>query len=84
MHISVLTPDEEYFQGEIESVTVPGSAGEFQVLPNHAAIVSSLSAGKVEIREVGGKQMVIEITGGFIEVLSDAVSLLVDGINSKN
>lgn len=83
MHISVLTPDEEYFNGQIESVKVPGTNGQFQVLPHHSAIVSSLTEGKVEIREIGGKKRVFEITGGFIEVLDEAISLLVDGIKSS-
>jgi len=49
MNISVLTPDNEVFYGEITSVRVPSANGEFQVLKNHAPIVSSLGGGKVEI-----------------------------------
>jgi len=49
MKIAVLTPDREIFHGNIASVKVPGVKGEFQVLNNHAPIVSALSEGKVEI-----------------------------------
>ena len=49
MNITVLTPNRAIFQGAIESVKVPGVSGEFQVLKNHAPIVSALEAGKVTI-----------------------------------
>lgn len=48
MNIAVLTPDREIFQGVITSVKVPGVKGEFQVLKNHAPIVSALEKGNVE------------------------------------
>ncbi|MBK9487966.1 MAG: F0F1 ATP synthase subunit epsilon [Haliscomenobacter sp.] len=49
MNITILTPDREIFAGPIKSIKVPGVKGEFQVLQNHAPIVSALSAGKVTI-----------------------------------
>lgn len=54
MKIAVLTPDREIFQGTITSVKVPGVKGEFQVLNNHAPIVSALNSGKVEIVTAAG------------------------------
>lgn len=55
MNIAVLTPDRELFKGTITSVKVPGVKGEFQILNNHAPIVSSLESGKVEIVTAAGK-----------------------------
>lgn len=52
MHLSVLTPDVEYFSGQITSIKVPGAAGQFQVLKNHAPIVSALVDGAVEVKPV--------------------------------
>ncbi|PSR09264.1 MAG: hypothetical protein DA408_01695 [Bacteroidetes bacterium] len=49
MTIAVLTPEREIFKGAITSVKVPGTLGEFQVLNNHAPIVSALENGKIEI-----------------------------------
>ena len=49
MQITVLTPDREIFEGDIQSVKVPGVQGAFQVLKNHAPIVSSLEAGEVTL-----------------------------------
>lgn len=99
MNISVLTPDKEIFYGAIKSVKVPGSMGQFQVLNNHAAIVSSLEKGTIEIvtadgehrffnlenstfeKATGsGKRISYAVSGGFIEVLNNEVSLLVTGI----
>jgi F-type H+-transporting ATPase subunit epsilon len=54
MNITILTPDKEIFNGAIVSVKVPGTLGEFQVLKNHAPIVSSLSKGTVTLVTNGG------------------------------
>ena len=80
MTITVLTPDKEIFNGDITSVKVPGTGGEFQVLKNHAALVSSLSKGKVTIQKTDGSKMSFDIEKGFIEVLKNDVSLLVQGV----
>jgi len=80
MHLSVLTPDVEYFSGEITSIKVPGAAGQFQVLNNHAPIVSALVDGAVEVKAADGKLMKFNIKGGFIEVLHNKIALLVQGI----
>ncbi|MEM1216885.1 MAG: F0F1 ATP synthase subunit epsilon [Bacteroidota bacterium] len=99
MNIAVLTPDRDIFQGAISSVKVPGVNGEFQVLNNHAPIVSALEEGKVEIVTAGGEytyfdlddnasktasgagqQVAFLIEGGFVEVLNNEVSLLVQGV----
>ncbi len=55
MNITILTPDREIFQGQIVSVKVPGSQGQFQVLRNHAPIVSSLNKGEVTVVTAAGE-----------------------------
>jgi len=55
MNITILTPDREIFQGQIVSVKVPGSLGQFQVLNNHAPIVSSLDKGEVTVVTAAGE-----------------------------
>jgi F-type H+-transporting ATPase subunit epsilon len=81
MNISILTPDKEIFQGAITSVKVPGTDGQFQVLKNHAPIVSSLAAGDVTVVKESGEKMTFGIKGGFIEVLHNEVSLLLQGVS---
>jgi len=79
MNISVLSPDREIFEGTISSVKVPGTGGEFEVLNNHAPVVAALGEGKVRIIKDGGEKMNFEIEKGFIEVLNNEISLLVQG-----
>jgi len=55
MRITVLTPDKELFKGAATSVKVPGTDGQFQILKNHAAIVSSLGMGEIEVVTAGGE-----------------------------
>ena len=80
MNIVVLTPDKEVFQGEINSVKVPGIDGQFQILNGHAPLVSALSEGDVNIVKRDGQKMTFSINRGFVEVLRNEVSLLVTGV----
>ena len=80
MDIAVLTPDKEIFNGEITSVKVPGVSGQFEILANHAALVSALGEGEVRILKKDGEKMSFTIEKGFLEVLKNKVSLLVQGI----
>ena len=82
MNITVLSPDKEIFQGEITSVKVPGTSGEFEILRNHAPIVSSLDIGQVRIIKSDGEKMTFQIERGFIEVLNNEVSLLIQGYSA--
>ena len=77
MTIEVLTPGEKIFEGEITSILVPGVNGRFQILENHAPIVSALVAGTVDIKLSNGEEKKFSIEKGFIEVLNNEVSLLV-------
>lgn len=81
MVLTVLTPDKEIFQGEITSVKVPGTNGQFEILNNHAAIVAALGEGEVRIIAAGGETHKYSIQKGFVEVLKNEVSLLVQGIS---
>ena len=79
MNISVLTPDISVFEGPIKSVKIPGINGQFQILKNHAPLVSALAEGPVEIVKGSGEKLTFSIEKGFIEVLRNEVSLLVQG-----
>lgn len=79
MNITVLTPDTSIFEGTITSVKVPGIDGQFEILNNHAPIVSALGEGPVRIIKKGGERLTFTIEKGFIEVLRNEVSLLVQG-----
>lgn len=80
MNLIVLTPDKEVFAGEIKSVKVPGVTGQFEILAGHAPIVSSLGEGTIRIIDKKGSNTSYKITKGFVEVLNNEVSLLVQGL----
>lgn len=79
MTISVLSPEKELFNGTITSVTVPGVEGEFQVLRNHAPLVSALGEGPVVIRRADNSVITMRIARGFVEVLNNEIALLIQG-----
>jgi F-type H+-transporting ATPase subunit epsilon len=79
MNIVVLTPEKEVYTGEAKAVNVPGTSGQFEVLNGHAPIVSSLMTGKVKLTLVDDSIKTFAIDRGFIEVLRNEVSLLVQG-----
>lgn len=81
MNISVLTPDNSIYSGEVQSVKVPGASGAFTILKRHMPIVSSLVKGKVTLSLNGGKEISFDIEKGFIEVTNDEISLLVQGVS---
>lgn len=79
MLLEVVTPDKKVFEGEASSVTFPGSDGEFQVLSNHAPLISALGKGKMTIK-ASGKEEVVMIDGGVVEVLNNNVVVLAESV----
>jgi F-type H+-transporting ATPase subunit epsilon len=77
MFLEIITPDKKLFTGEVTSVQVPGTAGQFQVLKNHAPIISTLIKGKVKIKSAQGAQD-FDINGGVIEVLKNNIIVLAE------
>ena len=82
LNLIVLTPESEYFHGNVKSVKVPGVSGQFEILSNHAALLSALGKGKVRIIKDDGQTESFERESGFIEVLRNEVALLVRGISN--
>jgi len=79
MHLEIITPDKKVFDGDVSVVTFPGTDGSFQVMNNHAPLVSILRDGMVEYK-VSGTRTQVHITGGVVEVLKNKVIVLADGI----
>jgi len=79
MHLEILTPEKKVFEGEVTVVTFPGADGSFQVLDNHAPLISLLKEGVVEYKGKEGAHN-LAITGGVVEVLKNKVIVLADGI----
>lgn len=77
LQLKIVSPDKVVFQGEVVSVLVPGTLGSFEILNDHAPIISSLEEGKVEYTTLEGKN-VMNIRGGFVECKKNEVSLCVE------
>ena len=80
MKVEIITPDYKVFEGEIKSIRVPGKKGSFQVLKDHAPIISTLENGPVIIVDMAGKETVYEINGGVIEVRMNKIILLAESV----
>lgn len=72
----VLSPEKKLFEGNVVSVLVPGEQGSFEILSNHAPIISSLVEGEIICK--GDTEFRMKITGGFVEVSSNVISLCVE------
>lgn len=83
MKIEIITPDRNIYSGEVRSVRVPGSKGSFQVLKDHAPIISTLDAGPVILADDQGAETRFEITGGVIEVKRNRIILLADSVTQE-
>ena len=77
LKLKIVTPERIEFTGEVKSALVPGTKGSFEILNDHAPIISSLQQGVVEYTTESGKQQ-LAITGGFVEVQKNEVSLCVE------
>lgn len=80
MKIEIITPDKKVFDDEIKSVRVPGKKGSFQVLKDHAPIISTLDSGPVIIIDEAGNEKIFEIDGGVIEVKANKIILLAESV----
>ena len=80
MKIEIITPDKKVYEGDIKSVRVPGKKGSFQVLKDHAPIISTLEKGPVIIIDQAGTEKRFEIDSGIIEVKMNKIILLADSV----
>jgi F-type H+-transporting ATPase subunit epsilon len=80
MELQIITPDDKVFDGEVKLVQVPGSKGSFQILNNHAPIISTLDKGNIKIIDQEDKTSNIEIGGGVIEVKNNKIIILAESV----
>ena len=78
LKLKIVSPEQVFYEGEIESIVVPGTLGRFEVLVGHAPIISSLEKGSVEYTTLDGEKTQFDILGGFVEVQKDVISLCVE------
>jgi len=78
MLLDILTPEKLLFKGEIKSVKLPGTNGEFEILNNHAPIISTLSKGEICVTNTNNETEKFNINGGVIEMQNNKIIVLAD------
>jgi F-type H+-transporting ATPase subunit epsilon len=82
MFLEIITPDRQVFSGEVSSATFPGADGSFQVLNQHAPLISLLAKGIMKAIS-SGKEQTWNVEGGLVEVLDNKILVLAETINSE-
>jgi F-type H+-transporting ATPase subunit epsilon len=83
LKLEIITPQAKIFEGDVDSVLLPGAEGDMGILPKHEALVTELKAGELHIVAKGQTQ-ILAIGEGFAEITGDSVGVLTDGaVNEK-
>jgi F-type H+-transporting ATPase subunit epsilon len=79
LKLDIVTPDGVIFDAEVKQVNLPGSEGEFGVLPRHATLVSLLDTGVITIEQSDGSEVAVAINSGYVKVDEEKTTCIVDG-----
>jgi F-type H+-transporting ATPase subunit epsilon len=79
MHLEIITPDKKVYSGEVTSVSVPGTVGRFEMLRDHAPVISTLLNGKVKIKDKEGVKT-FDVKGGVVENLKNKIIILAESV----
>ena len=79
MTLEILTPEKKIFSGDVYGVLLPGIDGMFEILEKHAPLVSALKGGRLKILKDKTSTSLYTIQGGFVEVLNNRATVLVEG-----
>ncbi len=82
MELIILTPGKTIYSGQVSAVNTPGKNGKLEILENHAPIVASLKAGVVDVTTNSNERLSFQTTGGFLEVLNNQVSILLETVEA--
>jgi len=78
--LSIVTPEQVFYEGEVSSMIIPGSEGYLGVLTDHAPLITAVIPGKLTIKDQSMQEIILSITYGFFEISSNTASLLVDAV----
>ena len=82
MQLEIIAPDKNLYSGEVDLVQVPGSKGSFEILRNHAPIISTLEHGTIRIVDIKGGILLFEVDGGVIEAKNNKIIVLAETAKS--
>jgi len=74
--LEIITPEKRLFDGKVKLVKVPGASGSFEILKNHAPIISTLTKGTIKVITETDQQQLIDIDSGIVEVKANNISIL--------
>jgi F-type H+-transporting ATPase subunit epsilon len=80
MLVKIITPDQSVFEGEALSIKLPGSKGSFEVLKDHAPLISLLDTGTLSFKTANGSETRYQIEGGVVEVRKNEVIVLAEAV----
>jgi F-type H+-transporting ATPase subunit epsilon len=83
INVEIITPSKSAYKGDVRTIWVPGELGNFQVLYNHAALLSNLDVGKIKIEDLQGQVIEYVTGGGTVEVKDNKVLVLADSVETK-
>ena len=78
MQLEIITPEQTLFSGDVNLVQLPGIDGSFEILNDHAPLISALAAGKIKVQDAAKQLQYFEIKGGVVEVLLNKVLVLAE------
>ena len=78
MMLEIITAERQVFSDEVDMVVAPGIDGQLGILPRHAPLMTMLKPGELTVRKAGEEDMYVAVSGGFMEVLGNRVSILAD------
>jgi len=76
-HLEIITPEKVVYKNDIDEVVVPTENGQIAILPNHVGLLTQIIPGEIIVKK-GGSQQALAVTGGFLEIKSNSVSILAD------
>jgi len=76
--LSIVTPDGEWYREPVDAVVLPGTEGDFGVLPSHERFLTPLRIGAIEVRSRDGERLYAAIANGFADVRGDEVTIMVE------
>lgn len=82
MQLDILTPESNVYSGEVYGIQLPGLEGSFEILEKHAPMIATLKAGKMKILKDKNTNELYEISGGFVEVINNKASVLIEDAKS--
>lgn len=78
VYLEIISPEKLLYTGEITIVKLPGTLGSFEIMDNHAPIISTLSKGKIKVKDIKGEITFFEISGGLVEASDNRINVLVE------